>query len=331
MHVRATDVTKTYGEVTALDGLSLSIPSGSTTGLLGTNGAGKTTLFRLLIGHETPDEGELRIGETTVSAAGPEIRQRVGYLPEQIGFPPELTAREVLRIAGRIRSLSELDGRIESTLETVGLATDADRPVEGFSNGMRRRLGLATVLVADPQVLLLDEPTAGLDPLGVATFHRIIEAVSDRPDVTVLVCSHALDEIERLCDQVAVLDSGQLRASGSLADVTGNTTAGRAIEVQCETPTERETAVEICRQFGEPETRGMTVVVVVDNEEVVDCLQLLDEAVGLDSVELGKEGLTDRFEELVTDSAGPTTEPTPELTGSEEQPTDAVVGSGGQP
>jgi Cu-processing system ATP-binding protein len=223
MHIETTDVTRTYGAVTALDGLSLSVPSGSTFGLLGTNGAGKTTLFRLLIGHETPDSGTVRIGDTTVSTAGTEIRERVGYLPERAGFPAELTAREVLAVTARVRDLSDVDARVSSVLDTVGLAGDADRPVEGFSNGMGRRLGLATALLPDPDVLLLDEPTAGLDPLGVVAFHRIVEDVSERTDATVLVCSHALAEVERLCDRVAILNDGQLLAAGELSELTADT------------------------------------------------------------------------------------------------------------
>lgn len=222
MHIEATDVTKSYGSVTALDGLSLSVPAGSTFGLLGTNGAGKTTLFSLLIGHEEPDDGTVKIGETTITEAGAAIRDRVGYLPERVGFPPELTAREVLRVTGRVRGLSNLEDRADAALGTVGLADDADRPVEGFSNGMRRRLGLATALLPDPDVLLLDEPTAGLDPLGVVAFHRIVEDVSERTGATVLVCSHALAEVERLCDRAAVLDGGQLLATGTLEDLTAD-------------------------------------------------------------------------------------------------------------
>ncbi len=220
MHIEATDVTKSYGPVTALDGLSLSIPSGSTCGLLGTNGAGKTTLFRLLIGHDRPDEGTVRVGHETVSAAGPQLRERVGYLPERVGFPPELTAREVLRVTAQVRGLSDAGERVDAALTTVGLADDADRPVEGFSNGMRRRLGLATALLPDPDVLLLDEPTAGLDPLGVVDFHRIVEDVGERTGATVLVCSHALAEVERLCDRAVVLSDGQLLAEGELAELT---------------------------------------------------------------------------------------------------------------
>lgn len=220
MNVQATDVRKTYGDVTALDGLSLSIPSGSTFGILGTNGAGKSTLFGLLVGHDRPDAGTIAVGGTDVTEEGRRIRERIGYLPEHIGFPPALTGREVLAFHATVRGLPE-DGRIDEAIESVGLdPAAADRAVSGYSNGMQRRLGLATVLLPDPAVLILDEPTAGLDPRGVDEFHRIIDRINDETDATVVFCSHALAEVERLCDRVAVLHDGVIRASGPVEEVT---------------------------------------------------------------------------------------------------------------
>lgn len=218
MHVRANDVRKAYGDVTALDGLSLEIPDRSTFGLLGTNGAGKTTLFKLLVGHDRPDAGQLEIGGQDVTDAGRRIRERVGYLPERVGFPPALTGREVLAFHSRMRGLPR-DGRIDNAIERVGLASeDADREISGYSNGMRRRLGLATVLLHDPEVLILDEPTAGLDPRGVSEFHRIIERVQAETDATVVFCSHVLSEVERLCDRIAILHDGQVLAEGRVSE-----------------------------------------------------------------------------------------------------------------
>ena len=214
MNIHATDVRKTYGDVTALDALSLSIPDGSTFGVLGTNGAGKSTLFKLLIGHDRPDDGTLTVGGMNVEDAGRRIREHVGYLPEHIGFPTALTGREVLGVHATARGLPN-DGRIPRVIERVGLSqADADRPVSGYSNGMQRRLGLATVLLPEPAVLVLDEPTAGLDPRGVDGFHRIIERVTAETEATVVFCSHVLPEVERLCDRVAVLHDGRVHASG---------------------------------------------------------------------------------------------------------------------
>ena len=219
MQIIADSVRKEYGSVTALDGLSLEIPEGSTFGILGTNGAGKTTLFKLLVGHDRPDDGRLTIGNRDVADAGVSIRERIGYLPERVGFPQALTGREVLRFHARMRGLSR-DGRIADAIETVGLDTDdADRAVSGYSNGMRRRLGLAAAILPEPSVLVLDEPTAGLDPLGVAEFHRIIERVQTETGSTVVITSHVLTEIERLCDNVAILHGGSVVTSGSVTDL----------------------------------------------------------------------------------------------------------------
>ncbi|MUW15975.1 ATP-binding cassette domain-containing protein [Halorubrum sp. CBA1125] len=226
MKVRATDVHKAYGDVTALDGLSLSIPSGSTFGVLGTNGAGKSTLFRLLVGHDRPDAGTIAVGGTDVTAASRRIRERVGYLPEHVGFPTSLTGREVLSFHATVRGLPD-DGRIARAIDRVGLEpAAADRAVGGYSNGMQRRLGLASVLLAEPAVLILDEPTAGLDPRGVDEFHRIIERINDETDATVVFCSHALAEVERLCDRVAILHEGEVRASGPVSEVVAAIDAG---------------------------------------------------------------------------------------------------------
>ncbi|MFC5368065.1 ABC transporter ATP-binding protein [Salinirubrum litoreum] len=220
MPLEIDDVTVRYGDVTALNGVSLSVADGETLGLVGTNGAGKTTLFRLLVGHESPDAGSVQVAGHDPTA-GPAVREAVGYLPEASGFRAALTGREVLRFHARLRGVPESARRerVARTLATVGLADAADRPVGDYSNGMARRLGLATALVADPDVLLLDEPTAGLDPNGVTAFDRLVGALAERTDTTVVVCSHVLSVVERLCDRVAVLEDGVVRERGSVADL----------------------------------------------------------------------------------------------------------------
>jgi len=154
--IEVTNVRKTYSEVTALDEFSLAVESGTTFGLLGTNGAGKSTLFKLLVGHTRPDAGTVTVDGIDVAAAGPELRNTVGYLPEHAGFPASLTGREVLAFDGEIHG-GDAASRIDSVLSVVGLEDAADRRVGGYSNGMTRRLGLASVLVAQPRILLLAE------------------------------------------------------------------------------------------------------------------------------------------------------------------------------
>ena len=216
--IETTDLTKRYGDVVALDGVDLSIPAGETFGLLGTNGAGKSSLFKLLVGHLTPDSGQVTVAGTDVSAAGHELREVVGYVPEDAGFPPALTGREVLDYQAQLRDIpaAERADRVSAALGTVGLSDAADRRVGGYSNGMNRRLALASALLARPQLLLLDEPTAGLDPLGVAEFHRILERLREEADLTVVITTHVLAEVEELCDEVAVLHEGNLLFTGSV-------------------------------------------------------------------------------------------------------------------
>lgn len=312
MKIRARDVRKSYGAVTALDGLSLTVPSGATAGILGTNGAGKTTLFRLLIGHERPDAGTLTIGEMDVARAGTAIRSQVGYLPERAGFPPELTGREVLAIHGRIRGIPARTERIERVLSTVGLHAGADRPVGGYSNGMARRLGLATALLADPAVLLLDEPTAGLDPLGVETFRRIVADVGERTDATVVISSHALPLMEEVCDRVAIIDDGRLRTVEDLDRADQGHSGTRTILVRTEgAPTGQ--LRERCTTHGEVTTEGSRLRVAVPDDRLLEALEDLEGLVGMDAVDLRDRGLAARFEAAV---AGEATTPPGEPAGT---------------
>ena len=233
---------KRYGEVSALDGLSLRVERNETVGLLGTNGAGKTTLFELLVGLRDPDAGEVAVlGRDPTE--GVSTRRRVGYLPEHAGFPAELTGREVLRFHAEMRGVDDVDRdrRVARVLETVGLTDAADRDVGGYSNGMTRRLGLGTVLVADPALLLLDEPTAGLDPHGVSALRDVLRAVSSATDVTVVLSTHVLTEVEALCDRAVVVHDGRVVADDDVdalrhrtdEDVTVDATVGAASDAEC--------------------------------------------------------------------------------------------------
>ncbi|MFC7021016.1 MULTISPECIES: ABC transporter ATP-binding protein [Haloarcula] len=243
------DVTKRYGDVQALDGLSLSVERGTTLGVFGTNGAGKTTLFKLLVGLNRPDDGTVRVAGLD-PADGTAVRERVRYLPEHAGFPPNLTGREILRFHARMRSVpgEQRAHHVERILHTVGLAEAADRPVSGYSNGMNRRLGLGTTLVGDPAVLILDEPTAGLDPEGIQAFHDIVESLAAETEVTIVFSSHALSEIEQLCDQAVVVADGRVAMRGPVEtlrraagdEVTIRLTLADADEAQRATATLRD-------------------------------------------------------------------------------------------
>ena len=287
MEITITDVHKQYGDVTALAGPSFTIPSGSTFGVLGTNGAGKTTLFELLIGHDRPDQGRISVGNLDVTEAGHRVRERVGFLPEHVGFPGSLTGREILRTVDSIRGSPGATGRIDEVLDLVGLADAADRAVSGYSNGMTTRLGLAGALLGEPPVLVLDEPTAGLDPRGVDTFHRIIQRIDRETDATVVISSHVMSEIERLCDHVAILHEGHLCA---VDDVQ---TLCRSIDedptVRFWTP-EPDALSRTLNGFGTVEYGDRSVSIEVSRDRILDLLADIDHG-SIDRFEVHEPGL----------------------------------------
>lgn len=304
--IEARNVSKSYGSVTALDGLSLTVEAGSTFGLLGTNGAGKTTLFKLLVNHIEPDSGELRVGGVDVGDAGIEIRRTVGYLPEQAGFPSRLTGREVLQFHARVRGLPQAQGadRIRQVLDTVGLADVADRRVNGYSNGMNRRLGLATALLPKPRILLLDEPTAGLDPLGVTAFHRVIQQLKAESELTVLLSSHVLSEVESLCDTVAILHAGRLRASGQLADLRRALDAMVVVEARLPPSADHEparTAAAGLADVTQPAPGRLEFRCAP--ESVPDLLDRLLDVSAVEGFEVSEPGLGQLFEAIEENAA----------------------------
>lgn len=300
MKITITDVRKRYGDVVALDGPSFEIPSGSTFGVLGTNGAGKTTLFELLVGHHEPDAGRIEVGGLDVERAGHRVRERVAFLPEHAGFPSSMTGREVLSVHARIRGLADRERRIEDVLETVGLADAADRAVEGYSNGMERRLGLASALLAEPPVLVLDEPTAGLDPRGVATFHEIIERIDRETDATVVLSSHVLSEVERLCDTVAVLEDGELRTVGDVDELRA---AGETVTVVLQSADDPARLLDAVQGWGEVVETTNAIEVTCKRDAAFDLLSTIDSET-IDSFEVREPGLEAAFRKaLATETA----------------------------
>ena len=207
--------------ITALDGVSLRVEPGQVFGLLGPNGAGKTTTVKILLGLTRATEG--RAALFGLAAANPESRRRVGYLPEGHRFPGYLTARQTLNVFGRMSGMdpAALKRRAPELLERVRLSAWADVRVKKFSKGMTQRLGLASALIHDPDVLLLDEPTDGVDPVGRREIRDLLQEEAARGKA-ILLNSHLLSEIERTCDRVAVLRSGKVVAEGRIEDLTAS-------------------------------------------------------------------------------------------------------------
>ncbi len=228
---RISNLTVRYGNFTALKDFSCDIPEGCT-GLLGPNGAGKTTLIKTLLGFVTPASGRGDLLGLDIAKDGKRIRQTVGLMPEQDCHIPGMTAVGFVALAGELAGMPQAQAlrRAHEVLEYCGLGEARYRNVETYSTGMKQRIKLAQALVHGPKLLLLDEPTNGLDPAGREEMLELVRSVSHGKGVNVLVSSHLLPDIERVCDRVIVVMAGQLRAEGLIKDLKRIT--GQPIDVE---------------------------------------------------------------------------------------------------
>jgi ABC-2 type transport system ATP-binding protein len=215
------------GGVLALDALDLDVPAGSIFGLLGPNGAGKTTTLRLVTGLARPTSGSVTIGGRSVRADDPATRRDIGVLDQAPRFYGWMRGQELVEFAGVLAGLGRSDARRRATevLRRVGLADAASRRVAGYSGGMRQRLGIAAALVAEPRLLVLDEPVSALDPEGRRDVLTLIAEL--REHATIFFSTHVLDDVERICDRVAILHEGRLAAEAALAELLGRYSADR--------------------------------------------------------------------------------------------------------
>lgn len=220
MAIETHGLTKRFGERAAIDGVDLRVPRGSAFGFLGPNGAGKTTMIRTLLGLTHATAGSMRVLGRPVPAERAQALQRVGAIVEEPRFHPHLSGRENLRVIAAVRG-PEVRARIAPALARVGLAERADEKVKRYSLGMRQRLGVARCLLADPQLLILDEPTNGLDPGGIQEFREMIRAMVEQEGRTVFISSHLLDEVEKTCDAAAIVDRGKIITQGTIAELAG--------------------------------------------------------------------------------------------------------------
>ena len=207
------------GGVYAVKGVSLSIPAGSVYGLIGPNGSGKSTIMKALVGLLSPDAGSCRVfGQPATAASN---RREIGFLPENPYFYKFLTGEETVRFYGRLCGLhgAKLKERTAEMLELVGLQDAAHRRLGGYSKGMLQRVGLAQALVQKPRLLVLDEPTAGVDPIGSRAIRDIILDLKQQ-GITVFLCSHLLEQVQEICDRVGILYQGCLIAEGSVDELT---------------------------------------------------------------------------------------------------------------
>lgn len=225
---------KSYGRLTAVDGISFAIGAGEIFGLLGPNGAGKSTTINVIASLLVPDGGEITINGRRWSASA-DYKRRIGYVPQELSLEERLTARENLILFGRLYGLGgrELKQRADQTLETVGLADRRGDMVKTFSGGMKRRLNIAASLLHTPGLLLLDEPTVGVDPQARAYIFDVIERLA-KEGRAVLYTTHYMEEAQRLCQRTAIIDHGQILACGTLSELITRIKAQRELTIEAE-------------------------------------------------------------------------------------------------
>ncbi len=216
--IETANLTKRYRDLVAVNNLNFSVEEGEIFGFLGPNGAGKTTTILMLLGLSEPTSGRASVCGFDPTRHPLEVKKRVGYLPENPGFYEDLTARENLLYIARLNRIpeTEMRRRIHGLLEQVGLADDGDRPVKEYSRGMKQRLGIAEVLVKEPKVVLMDEPTLGIDPDGVTRILDLITGLSRERGLTVLLSSHLLHQVQQICHRIGIIVKGRMIVQGEM-------------------------------------------------------------------------------------------------------------------
>jgi ABC-2 type transport system ATP-binding protein len=290
-------LTKRYGTVTALDNLTLDIEAGIV-GLVGSNGAGKTTLLKILLGLIEASSGEAKVFDLHVRSRGTEIRQYVGYMPEHDALPPDSSATDLVAHLAEISGLprSSARERTAEVLRHVGLYEERYRLIGGYSTGMKQRVKLAQALVHDPKLLLLDEPTNGLDPSGRDEMLDLVRRAGREFGMTVIVASHLLGEIERVCDFLVAIEAGRLLRAAPLTTFTEQTGV-LAIEVE----EQAEALVARLVERGlQARADGRSVLVALEDERPYDIVRDEIAALGLPLVRL--EQRRHRLEDLFSDA-----------------------------
>ena len=232
--IELSGLTKCYGSLKAVDALNLSIQKGEIFGLLGPNGAGKTTTILMMLGLTEPTSGMARVCSYNATSDPISVKRKVGYMPDSVGFYDSMTALENLVYIGELNGIpsSEVKERARDMMEVVGLGGDnLHKKTAAYSRGMKQRLGLADVLIKQPEVIILDEPTLGIDPSGVKDFLTLIRQLSRQQGLTVLLSSHHLHQVQQVCDRVGIFVGGKLLVEGNIDTLSKNLFAEKSYEI----------------------------------------------------------------------------------------------------
>jgi len=309
------DLTKRFGDVVAVRDLNLAVESGEVFGFLGPNGAGKSTTISMLLGFLNPSEGRATVLGHDATGESRAVRSRVGLLPEGYDVYPNLTGRE--HVASAIETKGAADDP-DAVIERVGLdPDDARRPAGDYSTGMRQRLMLGVALTGSPDLLILDEPSSGLDPQGIKRLRSIVREEADR-GATVFFSSHILGEVERVCDRVGIMNAGELVAVDAIDDLREEMGAGGVVEATVESAPELDPirAVEGVREV--EHGGGVVRVTCADPRAKMPALRRIDDATTVTDVAVEDTSLESLFEEY-TNGASPTAgEPRPEETTAQQ-------------
>ena len=300
--IETRDLVKRFGDRPAVDGVDLSVPEACAFGFLGPNGAGKTTLIRMLLGLTRATSGEMRLLGRPVPGQRASALARVGAIVEEPRFHSHLTGYENLRVNAAARG-GGAAGMIGGALERVGLTERADERVKTYSMGMRQRLGIARCLLADPALLILDEPMNGLDPAGILEFRSLIREFVDEGR-TVFLSSHLLDEVERTCDMVAIVDRGRIVRQGPIEEIGGGD--GATLTIVCD---DGSAALAVLAQrrdvVSADEAGGALRVVLAAGTDAAEVNRALVVAgVGVRRLEPTRISLEERFLELTSSLGG---------------------------
>jgi ABC-2 type transport system ATP-binding protein len=303
--IHTQDLGKRFGTRAALESIDLQVPRGTAFGFLGPNGAGKTTLIRMLLGLAEPTSGSMRLLGRDLPEHSAAALARVGAIIEEPRFHPHLTGRENLAVHAAARDRAAA-ARIPASLARVGLTARADDKVKTYSLGMRQRLGIARCLLADPELLILDEPMNGLDPAGILELRGLIRELVDEGR-TVMLSSHLLDEVEKTCDAAAIVDDGRIVAQGSIAELRGGGHATRAIDIDCDSRTRAASILAAVHGVGSATDNDdllrvtLTPEAPVDREIVTALLtRLLNEGIAVGRVVPVTHSLEERFLTMTT-------------------------------
>lgn len=248
--IEVTDLVKDYDETRAVDHLDLSLKKGEIFGLLGPNGAGKTTIILSLLGLTEPTSGSAVVKGFNTTSEPLKVKQITGYLPDEVGFSDDRTGLESLVYTALLNGISreQAAASAQSLLDTVGLTEAGRQKTKTYSKGMIQRLGLADVLIKEPEIMVLDEPTMGIDPKGINEFLDLIRNLSKEKGITVLLCSHLLHQVQKICDRVGILVDGKLQALGNIDRLADELFGDKDITIKAELSPITEELIQDLRQ-----------------------------------------------------------------------------------